>query len=118
MVLDNLKPAGWPQVHEANQRQIDALLEVVNARTGGSLSRPQMTGVSVVAELMGKNRVQFDREMPPGQGRLLLGNYDTQTGDLLPELDDGTKQRIREVAELLNVEAIRLDPKTERIVRV
>jgi hypothetical protein len=89
------------------------LLNAVQIQTEGELSESQKAGISAVTGLIGERRVQIGKE-----GKLLVGSFNPQTGDVLPELPDDTKDKIRDVARLLKVEAMRIDPTTKKSVKV
>lgn len=117
MALDDLKPPNWQAINQANREQIDTLLRDVEAKTHGSLTPGQRSGVSLVVGLMGENRVQYTG--PEGRGRqLLLASFNTKTGTVLPELSEDAKDRIRDVAKLLETTSERVDPKSRKFVRV
>ena|GEM_PF-6426241 len=113
MVLDDLKPAGWDWISRENKGQIGMLLNAVAIETGENLTESQKTGVSLVAELIGESHVQIGRD-----GKLVLTSFNPKTGDAFPELSDDVKEKVRDVARLLKVEATRWDHRKKTAVKL
>ena len=112
MDVSELRPKDFGEMDGLTREQITALLAAVEKKSG-TLDPDAARNVSTVVEQMRTRRVQLDPD-----GQILLSSFHSQTGAVLPGVSEATKSAIRDVANLLGVQAVHMNPTTRRIEKV